>query len=110
MKKLIKEILKNNSGISVKSLVALWGIIVGSLIVLLICIIIIYNITHSQTVDYQGIAILLGATAALVVSSSTLKIFGEKYETRYQNHENFVNYETHETNEAHYNIDINSGV
>ena len=109
MKKLIKEILKNNSGISVKSLVALWGIIVGSLIVLLICIIIIYNITHSQTVDYQGIAILLGATAALVVSSSTLKIFGEKYETRYNNH-NFVNYETHETNEAHYNIDINSGV
>ena len=110
MKKLIKEILKNNSGISVKSLVALWGIIVGSLIVLLICIIIIYNITHSQTVDYQGIAILLGATAALVVSSSTLKIFGEKYETRYQNHENFVNYETHETN---YNTDtcgINSGV
>ena len=109
MKKLIKEILKNNSGISVKSLVALWGIIVGSLIVLLICIIIIYNITHSQTVDYQGIAILLGATAALVVSSSTLKIFGEKYETRYNNH-NFVNYETHETNEARYNIDINSGV
>lgn len=110
MKKLIKEILKNNSGISVKSLVALWGIIVGSLIVLLICIIIIYNITHSQTVDYQGIAILLGATAALVVSSSTLKIFGEKYETRYQNHENFVNYETHETK---YNTDtcgINSGV
>lgn len=110
MKKLIKEILKNNSGISVKSLVALWGIIVGSLIVLLICIIIIYNITHSQTVDYQGIAILLGATAALVVSSSTLKIFGEKYETRYNNH-NFVNYETHETN---YNTDtydgINSGV
>ncbi len=110
MKKLIKEILKNNSGISVKSLVALWGIIVGSLIVLLICIIIIYNITHSQTVDYQGIAILLGATAALVVSSSTLKIFGEKYETRYHNHENFVNYETHETNETRYNIDINSGV
>ena len=109
MKKLIKEILKNNSGISVKSLVALWGIIVGSLIVLLICIIIIYNITHSQTVDYQGIAILLGATAALVVSSSTLKIFGEKYETRYNNH-NFVNYETHETNETRYNIDINSGV
>jgi|ADurb_Ile_01_Slu_FD_contig_91_565595_length_2458_multi_2_in_0_out_0_6 glucan phosphoethanolaminetransferase (alkaline phosphatase superfamily) len=110
MKKLIKEILKNNSGISVKSLVALWGIIVGSLIVLLICIIIIYNITHSQTVDYQGIAILLGATAALVVSSSTLKIFGEKYETRYRNnyeHDNYATYETHETN---YNIDINDDI
>ena len=109
MKKLIKSILTNNSGVSVKNLVALWGVAMGTIIILVICIVIIHNMLHKYEIDYQGIAILLGATAALVISSVTLKIFGEKYE-RYQNHENFVNYETHET---HYNIDtcgINSGV
>ena len=110
MKKLIKSILINNSGVSVKNLVALWGVAMGTIIILVICIVIIYNMFHKYEIDYQGIAILLGATAALVISSVTLKIFGEKYETRYQNHENFVNYETHETNETRYNIDINSGV
>jgi len=110
MKKLIKSILVNNSGVSVKNLVALWGVAMGTIIILVICIVIIYNMFHKYEIDYQGIAILLGATAALVISSVTLKIFGEKYETRYQNHENFVNYETHETNETRYNIDINSGV
>jgi len=113
MKKLIRSILINNSGVSVKNLVALWGVAMGTIIILVICIVIIYNMFHKYEIDYQGIAILLGATAALVISSVTLKIFGEKYETRYQNHENFVNYETHETNETNYNIDtcgINSGV
>ena len=110
MKKLIKSILINNSGVSVKNLVALWGVAMGTIIILVICIVIIYNMFHKYEIDYQGIAILLGATAALVISSVTLKIFGEKYETRYQNNENFVNYETHETNETRYNIDINSGV
>ena len=110
MKKLIRSILINNSGVSVKNLVALWGVAMGTIIILVICIVIIYNMFHKYEIDYQGIAILLGATAALVISSVTLKIFGEKYETRYQNHENFVNYETHETNETRYNIDINSGV
>ena len=109
MKNLIKSILINNSGVSVKNLVALWGVAMGTIIILVICIVIIYNMFHKYEIDYQGIAILLGATAALVISSVTLKIFGEKYE-RYQNHENFVNYETHETNETRYNIDINSGV
>ena len=104
MKKLIKSILINNSGVSVKNLVALWGVAMGTIIILVICIVIIYNMFHKYEIDYQGIAILLGATAALVISSVTLKIFGEKYE-RYQNHENFVNYETHETN---YNTDIYS--
>ena len=110
MKKLIKSILTNNSGVSVKNLVALWGVAMGTIIILVICIVIIYNMFHKYEIDYQGIAILLGSTAALVISSVTLKIFGEKYETRYNNH-NFVNYETHETN---YNTDtydgINSGV
>jgi len=110
MKKLIKSILVNNSGVSVKNLVALWGVVMGTIIIIVICIVIIYNMFHKYEIDYQGIAILLGSTAALVISSVTLKIFGEKYETRYQNHENFVNYETHETNETRYNIDINSGV
>ena len=110
MKNLIKSILINNSGVSVKNLVALWGVAMGTIIILVICIVIIYNMFHKYEIDYQGIAILLGATAALVISSVTLKIFGEKYETRYQNHENFVNYETHETNDTNYNIDINSGV
>ena len=109
MKKLIKSILVNNSGVSVKNLVALWGVVMGTIIIIVICIVIIYNMFHKYEINYQGIAILLSATAALVISSVTLKIFGEKYETRYNNH-NFVNYETHETNEAHYNIDINSGV
>ena len=111
MMKLIRSILINNSGVSVKNLVALWGVAMGTIIILVICIVIIYNMFHKYEIDYQGIAILLGSTATLVISSVTLKIFGEKYETRYQNHENFVNYETHETN---YNTDtydgINSGV
>ena len=86
MKNLIKSILINNSGVSVKNLVALWGVAMGTIIILVICIVIIYNMFHKYEIDYQGIAILLGSTSALVISSVTLKIFGEKYETRYQNH------------------------
>jgi glucan phosphoethanolaminetransferase (alkaline phosphatase superfamily) len=93
MKTLLLTLLKNNTGVSIKNLVAFWGVCMGSLIIFTIVWVIIYDTVKGQSIDFYGIAVLLGAVAAFVISATTLKIYGEKYENRKDYAQNSINYD-----------------
>lgn len=96
-KALLLNLLKNNTGVSIKNLVAFWGISMGTLIIFTICGVIIYDTIKGQSIDFYGIAVLIGAVAAFVISATTLKIYGEKYENRKDYAQNPISYNVSDT-------------
>jgi hypothetical protein len=88
MLKFLKNLLTNNTGVSLKSFIALSGIVLTTLMVLCIIAVVIVDLFTNYKVDTDlyGIATVIGAVSAFVVASVYGKLKGEELE--FKNQEN----------------------
>ena len=79
MKQFILNLLKNNTGVSLKAFVALLGIANATLMVLSVIIVLIVDLLDNFKIDSDlyGVAALIGAIAGFVVATVWGKVKGE---------------------------------
>ena len=79
MKQFILNLLKNNTGVSLKAFVALLGIANATLMVLSVIIVLIVDLLDNFKIDSDlyGVAALIGAIAGFVVAAVWGKVKGE---------------------------------
>jgi hypothetical protein len=89
MIKFLKNLLTNNTGVSLKSFIALSGIVLTTLMVLSIIIVLVTDLYSSYKVDTDlyGIAAVIGAVSAFVVAAIYGKVKGEEIEMERQNNQ-----------------------
>ena len=80
LKKFIINVIKSNTGYSSKTLTVLWAMAVGTIMFLVILIILLIDLftDYSIKTDLYGIATLIGAISAFIVSTIAGKVYGDK--------------------------------
>lgn len=79
MKQFILDLLKNNTGVSLKAFVALLGIVNATLMVLSVIVVLIVDLLDNFKIDSDlyGVATLIGAIAGFIVAAVWGKVKGE---------------------------------
>lgn len=79
---LLKQLLTNNSGVSMKSFFMFVLTITGVFILLVLCFAIIWEViyTNATTLDLTGFAAIIGAVGTLFATAGLTKVLGEKNE------------------------------
>ena len=85
----LKQLIKNNTGVSIKGFLALSGMFIAFLMVLAIIIVIMVDLFSNYKVetDLYGIAALVGSIAGFVLAAVWGKVKSESYENRESNNE-----------------------
>ena len=85
----IKQLIKNNTGVSIKGFLALSGMFIAFLMVLAIIIVIMVDLFSNYKVDTDlyGIAALIGSIAGFVLAAVWGKVKSESYENKETNDE-----------------------
>lgn len=88
----LKQLIKNNTGISIKGFLALSGMFIAFLMVLTIIIILIVDLFSNYKVDTDlyGIAALIGSIAGFVLAAVWGKVKSESYENKDINNDEFI--------------------
>lgn len=88
----LKQLIKNNTGISIKGFLALSGMFIAFLMVLTIIIILIVDLFSNYKVDTDlyGIAALVGSIAGFVLAAVWGKVKSESYENKDINNDEFI--------------------
>jgi hypothetical protein len=76
------KLIQNNNGISSKSFFLVTGTFIGSILLIVPVIAILYDLFHNNTVlmSWSDIALYIGAVSSLFASLGFTKVWGEKYE------------------------------
>lgn len=85
----LKQLIKNNTGVSIKGFLALSGMFIAFLMVLTIIIVLIVDLFSNYKVDTDlyGIAALIGSIAGFVLAAVWGKVKSESYENKETNDE-----------------------
>lgn len=88
----LKQLIKNNTGVSIKGFLALSGMFIAFLMVLTIIIILIVDLFSNYKVDTDlyGIAALIGSIAGFVLAAVWGKVKSESYENKDINNDEFI--------------------
>lgn len=88
----LKQLIKNNTGISIKGFLALSGMFIAFLMVLTIIIVLIVDLFSNYKVDTDlyGIAALVGSIAGFVLAAVWGKVKSESYENKDINNDEFI--------------------
>lgn len=88
----LKQLIKNNTGVSIKGFLALSGMFIAFLMVLTIIIILIVDLFSNYKVDTDlyGIAALIGSIAGFVLAAVWGKVKSESYENNDINNDEFI--------------------
>lgn len=85
----LKQLIKNNTGVSIKGFLALSGMFIAFLMVLAIIVVIMVDLFSNYKVDTDlyGIAALMGSIAGFVLAAVWGKVKSESYENKETNDE-----------------------
>lgn len=85
----LKQLIKNNTGVSIKGFLALSGMFIAFLMVLTIIVVIMVDLFSNYKVDTDlyGIAALMGSIAGFVLAAVWGKVKSESYENKETNDE-----------------------
>ena len=88
----LKQLIKNNTGVSIKGFLALSGMFIAFLMVLTIIIVLIVDLFSNYKVDTDlyGIAALIGSIAGFVLAAVWGKVKSESYENKEINNDEFI--------------------
>ena len=88
----LKQLIKNNTGVSIKGFLALSGMFIAFLMVLTIIIVLIVDLFSNYKVDTDlyGIAALIGSIAGFVLAAVWGKVKSESYENKETNNDEFI--------------------
>lgn len=88
----LKQLIKNNTGVSIKGFLALSGMFIAFLMVLTIIIVLIVDLFSNYKVDTDlyGIAALVGSIAGFVLAAVWGKVKSESYENKDINNDEFI--------------------
>ena len=88
----LKQLIKNNTGVSIKGFLALSGMFIAFLMVLTIIIVLIVDLFSNYKVDTDlyGIAALIGSIAGFVLAAVWGKVKSESYENKDINNDEFI--------------------
>ena len=88
----LKQLIKNNTGVSIKGFLALSGMFIAFLMVLAIIVVIMVDLFSNYKVDTDlyGIAALIGSIAGFVLSAVWGKVKSESYENKEINKDEFI--------------------
>ena len=87
--KVLIKILKSNTGYSSKTLTMLWAMAIGTIMFLIILFILLIDLftDYSIKTDLYGIATVIGAISAFIVSTIAGKVYGDKQYIKRNNEE-----------------------
>lgn len=88
----LKQLIKNNTGVSIKGFLALSGMFIAFLMVLAIIVVIMVDLFSNYKVDTDlyGIAALMGSIAGFVLAAVWGKVKSESYENKDINNDEFI--------------------
>lgn len=88
----LKQLIKNNTGVSIKGFLALSGMFIAFLMVLAIIVVIMVDLFSNYKVDTDlyGIAALIGSIAGFVLAAVWGKVKSESYENKDINNDEFI--------------------
>ena len=88
----LKQLIKNNTGVSIKGFLALSGMFIAFLMVLAIIVVIMVDLFSNYKVDTDlyGIAALMGSIAGFVLAAVWGKVKSESYENKEINNDEFI--------------------
>ena len=74
------KVIKSNNGYSSKTLTMLWAMAIGTIMFLIILLILLIDLftDYSIKTDLYGIATVIGAISAFIVSTIAGKVYGDK--------------------------------
>ncbi len=74
------KVIKSNNGYSSKTLTMLWAMAIGTIMFLIILFILLIDLftDYSIKTDLYGIATVIGAISAFIVSTIAGKVYGDK--------------------------------
>lgn len=83
----MQKLLTNNTGVSAKSAFMLGIMLMGCIILLVLCFAIIWEVvrTDHATLDFNGVAAIIGAVTSLFVAAGLPKIFAERHYSKNDN-------------------------
>lgn len=82
LRKLLKDLVRNNSGTSSKSFFLVAVTLIGCLLLLIVGFVLLYEVICNHTIhtDLTGLAALVGSIASLFATAGITKAWGEKNE------------------------------
>ena len=83
------KLIKSNNGYSSKTLTMLWAMAIGTIMFLIILFILLIDLftDYSIKTDLYGIATVIGAISAFIVSTIAGKVYGDKQYIKRNNEE-----------------------
>ena len=87
MLKLLKQVITNNTGVSSKSFIMVSGMFLAAEVTQVMLVLTVWDYITTGSLNYTGVALLLGGLSSYTLASAWGKVKGEQHEFDSNNEE-----------------------